>query len=147
MRTNGANLAQANQRQPSAGIDFNGTRAPLYLIRFPQSVTDADMGGVLARMREVWKLRQKVVVVCDVADSSLTPRQRKLVTDEMKAEAENYSRWVGGWAIVVRAAASRHTLTALTWMTSPPFELKVFDTFEVAHAWAAQRLREVHPPR
>lgn len=129
------------------GIDFDGGRAPFYVVRFPQSVTDADVAGVLARMREVWKLRQKVVVVCDVADSALTPRQRKLVTDEMKAEAENYSRWVGGWAIVVRSAVSRHTLTALTWMSSPPFELRVFETLDIAHAWATQRLREVYPPR
>lgn len=133
--------------RPPIGIEFDASRAPYYVIRFAQTVTDADVEAVLGRMREVWKARQKIVVLCDGTDSALTPRQRKLVTDEMKRERENYRRWVDSWGLVVRSAVARHTLTALTWVSPPPFEMRVFDTLQDAAAWTTQRLAELRPQR
>lgn len=147
MQPQGVETPRTRQGRPTGGIDFDASQAPYYVIRFAETVTDADVEGVLSQMRGVWKLRQKIVVLCDVSDSSLTPRQRKLVGDEMRREHDNYARWVDGWAGVVRSALSRHTLTALTWMAPPPFEMKIFDRFDDASAWASQRFGELHPPR
>jgi len=133
--------------QKLGGVDFDTTQAPRYFVRFARTVSDADIGEVLARMRAVWKLRQKIVVVCDVADSSLTPCQRKVLTDEIRRDQDNYARWVDGWATVVTTAVARHTLTALMWVLPPPFEMRVFDRLEDANAWATQRVGELRPPR
>lgn len=133
--------------QRLGGVEFDATFAPRYLVRFARTISDGDLDDVHARMRAVWKLRQKIIVVCDVADSSLTPRQRKLVTEELKRDQNNYAHWVDGWAVVVRSAAARHTLTALIWVRPPPFEMRVFDSLENANAWATQRIGELYLPR
>lgn len=147
MQSQGVDTPRTREQPRSGGIDFDATKAPYYVIRFAHAVTDADVEDVLERMRSVWKTRRKIVVLCDGSDSTLTPRQRKLFTDEMKRERDNYTRWVDGWALVVQSAVARHTLTALTWVSPPPFEMRVFDTLEEANAWASQRLSELQLQR
>lgn len=137
----------ARHGRAPGGIDFDASQAPYYVIHFAPTVTDDDVEGVLTRMRDVWKLREKVVVLCDVSNTSLTPRQRKLVTDELRREQETYARWVDGWATVVRSAVARNTLTALTWMLRPPFEMRVCDSLEDARRWTAQRMNGLHAAR
>jgi hypothetical protein len=147
VQSQGVDTSRTRQGRPTGGIDFDASKAPLYVIRFAETVTDADVEEVLASMREVWKLRRKIVVLCDVSNSSLTPRQRKLVGDEMKRDRDNYARWVDAWAGAVRSTLSRHTLTALTWMSPPPFEMRIFDKLEDASSWAIQRVSELKSPR
>jgi SpoIIAA-like len=147
VQSQGVDSLRVHRGRSTCGIDFDASQAPYYAIRFAPAVTDAEVEGVLTRMREVWKERRKIVVLCDVSDSALTPRQRKLVTDEMKREHANYLHWVDGWALVVRSAVAKNTLTALTWVQPPPFEMRVFDTLENARAWASQRMSESHQRR
>jgi hypothetical protein len=119
---------------------LDSSRAPLYVVRFPVAVTDAELDRIFLQFRDVWKRQEVIGVICDVSHSSLSPVQRKNVAQEMSRERRHYARWVAGWAVIVQSTVARGTLTALTWIATPPFELKVFGDSAVAEAWATERL-------
>lgn len=129
--------------EASTGVVLDSSRAPLYVVRFPIAVTDAQLARIFVQFQEVLRRRQVIGVVCDASHSSLSPVQRKQVALEMGREGRHYARWVAGWALIVQSTVARGTLTALTWIAAPPFELKVFGEPMGAEAWAAERLRHV----
>jgi hypothetical protein len=130
--------------KPTKGIiAFDDSRPHLCVVTFGDEVDDRDVLSLFERTLEVFRQRKRVVLLVDTANSHLSAGQRKLMVSEMRAHEEEFRRWVACSGIVISSALARGTLTALMWMTTPPYEQKVFATLDAAMVWAEKRVTEL----
>jgi hypothetical protein len=128
----------------STGIlSFDDSHPHLCVVTLGNELEDRDIADLYERTLRVFARRRHVVLLVDARNSQLTARQRKLMVAHMKEHEDEFHHWVVGSALVIESALARGTLTALMWMSSPPYEQKAFRTLDAARAWALERVADV----
>jgi len=69
----------------------------------------------------------------------LSPKQRKTLADHLAQHIDVYRR-CAGCAFVVDASFPRGALTAIFWMSPPPYPYRIFPDVESAERWALDSL-------
>ena len=117
--------------------------APVYLIRFPHSASDAEVRAFCAA-RERWA-ETSVHRCAWIADLSqlrvVSSIQRKIFADHLKRFEPHDEKYNQGSAIVVPNALVRGVVTAVFWISPPKFPNKAFSDVDSAREWAKEQFR------
>ena len=116
-------------------VEFDESGWPIVVARWIGSNLDADISPVLARI-DGWLARgERFGLLIDARGAKgLSPEQRALVIDHMKANAAlTAERMVQ--ATVFDALVQRTLFYAVNLLFPNPFPSKVFGDVESAHAW------------
>ncbi len=120
------------------------SEAPLYVLGYPPKATDEE---VAVRHQEIatWykKVNHPIAWVVDCANVIKAPAtQRKIIAEHEKSIRPYSERFNVGVALVVGNSMVTGLLTAIYWLAPPPYAYKIFSEFELAKAWARERLVE-----
>jgi hypothetical protein len=120
---------------------IDSSRTPVYVLTFPEVVTDADLEACCAA-RERWAARARFPVtwVVDLTRiRTLTAKQRKTMAEHLgRFEPHDLAHNLGS-AIVVPNAFLRGIVTAVFWLRAPKFPHQSFATPQEAIWWATSR--------
>jgi hypothetical protein len=72
----------------------------------------------------------------------ISATQRKILADHMGQTRVFSSEFCAGVAMVYESMVMRSMMTAIFWMTSPPYPTRVCATIEEAKQWCRERLAE-----
>ena len=81
--------------------------------------------------------KQPFVVIHDARRAARpTPKQRAFAATQQKRDAEGSRRYLRGTALVVTNALVAGVVTAINWITPPPYPQKIFSSLADAEKWA-----------
>jgi hypothetical protein len=118
-------------------IEVDESRWPMLIIRWPSgSVTDADVEDFLTRSATHLTRGQRYASLHDgVRASGLDGKQRQRMSEYTDEHREALSRWMVAAAIVSPSAVVRGVVTAINWLSPPPFPQRQFAMRSEAEAW------------
>ncbi len=118
-------------------IEVDESRWPLVVIRWPRGpVTDADVEALIALSLGHLARRERFASLHDgVRATGLDGRQRRRMADHVNAYRKPLGEWHVAAAIVVDSAIVRGIVTAINWLSPPPFPQRQFATRAEAEAW------------
>src|SRR5688572_22807501 len=118
-------------------IQVDETHWPLVVTRWPVGeISDSDCEEYLRLSLQLSARQQRHVVLHEaVAETSLSAKQRRTMGDHIKQHKEALKAHVAGAAIVSSSMAIRGLITAINWVSPPPFPQKVFKSRNEAETW------------
>ncbi len=85
--------------------------------------------------------REPYAIVMDMSKmSAASAEQRKMAADWTAQHNDSLRKYTVAQAYVVNSTFVRGLLTAIYWMTPPPYPYKFLGNLEHAYAWAAEML-------
>jgi hypothetical protein len=113
---------------------------PLIVSRFPASWSEAELDAYLAGFVAIHDRGERFVHVSDITGTMAipNPQLRKKAADFIAAEHDRSARLCMGTAQVAHALA-RGALTAIQWITPPPYPHIVVSGWPEALAWVRAR--------
>jgi hypothetical protein len=131
-----------------AAIVVEDEQWPIVLVTFPSQLDDDDFTNYLGALAALRSRKAPYVIVFDIAKSQqLTPKQRKMQADYIKAEAQLRELFLKGVAFVAPTAIHRGILTAIFWLQKAPVQHQAFAKLGEAVAWARSTLKMSIAPR
>jgi hypothetical protein len=122
---------------------------PLVTCQWHGETNDAGLDEYYVHIDRALAKKTPFAVVFDVSrGTAFGPKERKRTTRELEArEAPMKQNMIVG--LVLGGQLQRGFVTALTWLSPPPFEQKVFVSVQEARAWCESRLaaRRVESPQ
>ena len=121
----------------------DSSRAPLYILTFPESTTDEELLA-FCNAREAWAERatHPVAWVVDLsAVRTVTARQRQIFATHLGRFERHDIAHNRGSALVVPNAILRGVVTAIFWIKPPRFPHELFTKPLEAISWADKQLR------
>ena len=100
-------------------------------------MSDGELQQLLDRFWEVAKnTGDRYALVLDLSIAPpMPPRQRQLLTDQMRAAEGELAIDCVGTALVFRSPLMRGLLTAIFWLFKPPYPTRAFASADPARAW------------
>jgi len=117
------------------------TYAPIYIWRFPATVTDEEVIAAMAA-RESWAkfARHPCAWVVDLRELlRVPPHQRKLFAEHLKRFEPHDANYNCGSAIVLSNAWLRGIVTAIFAVSPPKFPNRTFASIEEGLKWAKEQ--------
>ncbi len=126
-----------------ARVLIDDSQWPLVLITWPEHpVTDEDVDVFVAERRKQVPRGKHVTLHLTEGGSGLRSRQRRRMAEYLREDAELVRGRLLASALVARNPVIRGMITALSWLTSPPFTQRVFADRASAEAWLSEVLVE-----
>jgi hypothetical protein len=120
---------------------IDATRAPLYLVEWPSLITEAEIDAHFAEIRSLASGGRRIAFIIDMRISGTPPPStRKHAAERLRATYDVVGAGVVGVAHVIPSALVRGVMTAVYWLSPPPFPTYVAGTPAEAFAWAESRL-------
>jgi len=118
------------------------SRWPLVHLASKPRTNDEDIARFLKNLEVVLRSRHgPFAVVHDFRGTKeLSAKQRRSISDHLKQNTETYRLRCVGYAFVFDDPALRGALTAIFWMTPPPYQHRIFPDVRSADAWVTSRL-------
>jgi hypothetical protein len=130
--------------RPRATVD--DSRWPRVYVTWPAAPLDDDEfeSAVLA-MSALLKRGEPYVIIHDARRAVRpTPKQRAFAAAWQKRDADGTRRRLRGVALVTASPLIAGVLTAINWITPPPYPMKIFAAMDAAEAWTTARLEKQH---
>ena len=128
---------------------FVGRVGPLLVMYAARKLDDRNFDrylGLLAHQIDVIQPQQRIGALYEVLEpSSVDADRRKRVGQLLSVRREKLAQSCVGCAYVSRSAIGRGVLTAVTWIVSPPFPMKAFDSVDSGLRWLSSLLPELDP--
>lgn len=130
------------RESPESGIVVDTSQFPVLIVWFGRRYTDSDWEVAL---NEVWELAggKRSFVALNVSHPNMdtpTARQRKAVADWNVRYLEAGHDTILGWGSVIQSHVLRGVLTAISWLTTFPYEQKMLGSLDEGVSWARQLL-------
>jgi hypothetical protein len=124
-------------------IEIDESDWPLLVIRWPRGViVDADVDAFLRVSTEHLARRERFASFHDgVRATALDSRQRRRMADHVTTHRKELAEWHVAAAIFADSAVVRGIVTAINWLSPPPFPQRQFAVRADAEAWLRQMLR------
>ena len=123
---------------------YDKSKWPIIKVTPPTNVSDEDIINALEEFVDYitnQKKGERYGVVLDLRNTKgITVRQRKMITDNMDGMKDYARLYCAGSAMVFDSPLLRGMLTAIFWITKPPYPTQVFKTLEDADAWIQSSL-------
>jgi hypothetical protein len=118
------------------------SRWPLVNIAFKPRATEEEIARLFKNIEVVLRARQGpfVAVVDARGTREISARHRKIVADHLAQNTDLYRHRCAGHAFVFEGTALRGALTAIFWMTPPPYPYRIFPDVPTAERWALDQL-------
>jgi len=129
-----------------SGIHVDVSRAPIIVVRFGRTWTDADFDAYLDAMETaVLSRREATVTILDAQVAMTTPAtQRRKQAAWLEKNEAVLRRYSLGTAFVITNPVVRGVLTAILWIQPMAAPHVVVATPREAERWAAARIAERH---
>jgi len=116
-------------------------RWPTPVVTWPRGTSDRQALDFTAHL-EGWARRKSrfVLVVDGTQASPLSVAGRTLVVSEMRRLEPALRPYLMGVGLVLDSSVLQGVLTAITWLWTPPFEVRVCGSRSSAMEWASRRL-------
>lgn len=116
---------------------------PLVVSRFPASWNEAELDAYLSGFVAIHDRAERFVHISDITGTVAipNPQLRKKAADFIAAEHDRSARLCMGTAQVAHAIA-RGALTAIQWITPPPYPHTAVGTWPEALSWVKARAAE-----
>src|SRR5262249_49949625 len=123
-------------------IDVDDSRWPLVVIHWhPGAITDDDVAWFLETSRVHLARRERFASLHDgVRATGLDGKQRKCMADHVREHHDMLARYHVAAAIVANSPVIRGVITAINWLSPPPFPQRTFATQLDAEAWLREML-------
>ncbi len=106
-----------------------------------QQLSDRDFETMVLAMSALSRRGQPYVILHDARRAARpTPRQRAFAAAQQKLDAERTRRLLRGTALVVASPLIASVVTAINWITPPPYPQKIFASMADAETWATAQL-------
>ena len=130
-----------------ARVLIDDSKWPLVLIVWPEHpVTDEDIDAFVAERRAQLPRGPHVTLHLTEGGSGLGSKQRRRMASYLDEDTEKVRGRLLASALVAPKPVIRGMITAITWLTSPPFPQRVFADRPSAEAWLAQVLEVAGTP-
>lgn len=116
---------------------------PILLCEAVGESTDEDIEAYLRLLEEVLRRRERHVLIVDATRGKAmkgTHRQRIAAWNKRNAEALRLYR--AGLVLVTDSAMLRGIVTAIYWISAPPFPYLAMSSIERARFWAHEQLEQ-----
>ena len=114
---------------------------PLVIFTLEGDLTQAQLDEHLREHRAVIDRNEPYAVVVDAMGMGSTEASfRKRYAEFISKNTPVLKRLCRGTAVVLQSPVARGAITAVTWMTTIPFPLKVFGDRHEALSWAKSQL-------
>ena len=126
------------------------SRAPLCVVTFEGTASDAEFEKYLATITNVVERQRKIGMIFDALRADRpTSRQRQLQSEWLRHQDANLRAYSTGTAFVIGSALVRGGLTAIFWLQPPSMPTTVVSTMAEADAWVTKRMleRDIEPGR
>jgi hypothetical protein len=109
----------------------------MVVVRWPAgAVTDADVEDFLEQSMVRLRRHERYASLHDgVRATGLDGRQRARMSEHTNAHRDLLARWMVAAAIVSSSAVVRGVVTAVNWLSPPPFPQRQFAMRAQAEAW------------
>jgi hypothetical protein len=130
-------------------IELSTARAPLFITTASGVLSDSEYVAHLEDCtKRILDANQIYAYVYDgTRIEKMTAHQRKLQADWIKAHEATIRRLNKGCGFAFDSIITRGLLTAVHWLTPPPYPYVVVATREAAIEWCLQKLEMVTPAR
>ncbi|HEX8954589.1 MAG TPA: hypothetical protein VF945_22195 [Polyangia bacterium] len=106
-----------------------------------QQLDDEAFEAMVRAMSALANRGERYVIIHDARRAARpTPKQRAYAAAQQKLDAERTRRLLAGTALVVSSPLIASVVTAINWITPPPFPQKIFSSIPDAEAWATAQL-------
>lgn len=122
---------------------FDTTGEPYIRFEFAPSYTPAELERALAHVEAHIQSRAKgpLAILTDVSKrQSSSAGNRHVIADFTRRVADVLAVDCRGFAVVVKSELTRGAVTAILWMVSARWPMKVFTSEEQAQAWLQERM-------
>jgi hypothetical protein len=125
-------------------ITLDVTHYPLVITTATGALIDDDYLSYLVALEAATLARKRAYAhVYDALGAGImSPTQRKLQADYIVRNKAEIARCNRGTAFALRSPLIRGVLTAVQWMSPPPYPYAVVSTREEAIGWCSARLAE-----
>ena len=113
----------------------------VYAIWPGQALADEEFEEMVLAMSALHQRGERYVVIHDARRAQRpTPKQRAFAATQQKLDADKSARLLAGVAMVVSSPLIASVVTAINWISPPPYPQKIFSSLDAAEAWAAEQL-------
>lgn len=122
-------------------VRFDDSKWPIVTAVFGGDSSDEDFLRFFEQLEAYYRRNERFVLAVDAGSSTgVSSAQRKLMADKIEQQAPLSSKLMIQ-PIVLHTAVQRGVLTALNWISPPPYPQKVCKTLEEAIAWGQEQLQ------
>ena len=128
-------------------LELDDSSWPVIVMHVPRGAhSDEAIQAILTRYKQlVLEHREPFVMINDLREASgVTQKQRAEMSSFLENELEVAS-YCRGAAMVFNSAMLRGMLTAILWVSRPPYPTRVFKTVEEARTWANGQIELARP--
>ena len=121
---------------------IDDSRWPLVLVDWVGDVTLEEIDAHFEKMAMLTRRGRRFAVLVDMRGiEHQTAAHRQRGAEKLKSLAREAREAVVCTAHVVSSSIERGVLTAVYWLSAPPFETKVFTDRGAAQAWLSEKLQ------
>jgi hypothetical protein len=122
---------------------YDDSRWPIVVSRASGESSDDDMRSYLTMLELMLSRKARHVIIVDATQGKqLKSQHRKMLADWTQLNRQTLARYRAGLALVTPSAVLRGMITAVYWLSPPPFPYQPVSTMEEGWAWARQRIAE-----
>jgi hypothetical protein len=127
-----------------AAITFDTRHLPLLISRFPSTWDERELNDYFAAFVALHDRGRPFVHISDIslAENMTKAGMRKKAGDFMAAERERSAKLCKGAVQVAPGAIVRGAITAIQWVTPPPYPHAVVASWDEALPWVKARAAE-----
>lgn len=123
------------------GIQVDGSRWPLVVVRYPEKVSDDDLAKSLEEMRKYRERREAYALLIDSSRcSGFSARQRQMQAEYIASGIRLTRVYLKAFAFVAKSQLQRGMLTAIFWIRPPESPYRVFMSVEEAERWVMEQV-------
>lgn len=122
----------------------DASKWPRVYVTWPSELLDDDgFESAVMAMSALLARSEPFVIIHDARRAVRpTPKQRAFAAEQQKRDTDGTRRLLKGVALVTASPLIAGVLTAINWITPPPYPQKVFSSLAAAEAWATEQLEK-----
>jgi hypothetical protein len=131
-----------SERARAVRATVDESRWPRVYVTWPgAALADEDFEALVTEM-SAFAARGKPYAIIHDARRAVrpTPKQRAFAAGVQKSDTDRTRRWLRGVAMVVSSPLIASVVTAINWITPPPYPQKIFSSLSDAETWATRQL-------
>lgn len=122
-------------------FEFDESTWPIPVVTGTGDATSEDVDEYLQIQTELLKKEEPHALIFDVRNvGHMKAADRSLIGQWLKQHAASLRMYRRGFAYVTESMATRGLLTAILWVSPPPYPYKIFSNMEEARAWAEEMM-------
>ncbi|HEX2570721.1 MAG TPA: hypothetical protein VH877_14285 [Polyangia bacterium] len=135
-------MAESTAGSSGGGKAFIADKSQWPFVTLLTPKGEIDVGSFFSIIDSCLERQSTFVVLHDIRGmGSLSPLQRKQFSEYIKSREMSLKQYIAAHAVVVSSAIERGIVTAVLWVSPPPFPVRVFTSPTDAETWVRGELK------